>query len=102
MALIKPTQVCPEPDPIRWDICGTSLVLHQDVLHHFNGFAIVAHKAELSSGEKRHYRFIFGPAKNDAEIEQYRQRFLSPGGFEQSKTTYEAYLQSGTGGAQIY
>ncbi|WP_086931793.1 GH36-type glycosyl hydrolase domain-containing protein [Agarilytica rhodophyticola] len=43
------------------------------------------------------YRFLFGPAKDDSEIAQLREKYFAPGAFEASLQDYRAYIKEGEG-----
>ncbi|MES2824152.1 MAG: NdvB protein [Pseudomonadota bacterium] len=63
--------------------------------------AIVQYRVELAADETRDYRFVFGPAFDDAEIIRVRKKYLSASAFTQSKEEYAAYLAQGAGCLQI-
>jgi len=59
--------------------------------------AVLQYRLALNAEESRELRFIFGPAFDDAEIAQLRAKYLSADGFEQAKSEYHAYVNSGRG-----
>ena len=59
--------------------------------------AILQYRLALAPGQGEDYRFIFGPALDDAEIAARREQFLSPEGFAQAGAEYAAYLAQGRG-----
>ena len=59
--------------------------------------AALQYQVVLEDGETRCDRFLFGPARDDAEIVSLRTRYLSEAGFAQAATDYAAYLQAGHG-----
>lgn len=63
--------------------------------------AAVQYRIDLAPGEEKTYRFIFGPAFDDAEIKSMREKYLSADAFAQSAKDYAAYIQSGRGRLQI-
>lgn len=63
--------------------------------------AAVQYRAELAAGETREYRFLFGPAKDDAEIVAMRDRYLSAEGFATTARAYADYIEAGRGCLRI-
>lgn len=63
--------------------------------------ASVQYRVTLAPGETQTYRFLFGPALDDAEIARLRARYLSEAGFERTRLDYAAYVDSGRGGLRI-
>ncbi|KAH9993899.1 glycoside hydrolase family 94 protein [Xylariaceae sp. FL0662B] len=63
--------------------------------------AAVQYRAELKADEHREYRFLFGPAFDDAEIRAVRSKYLSKAGFAQSASEYAEYIKKGSGCLQI-
>lgn len=59
--------------------------------------AALQYRLTLDKGASETFRFAFGPAKDDEEITQIRQRYLSEAGFEQASLDYRAYLDGGRG-----
>jgi len=59
--------------------------------------AIVQYRIVLGVEEQRDYRFIFGPAFDDAEIIALREKYLSANAFAQAKHDYIHYLEQGRG-----
>jgi cellobionic acid phosphorylase len=56
--------------------------------------AALQYRLELAPGESSHFRFLFGPARNDAEISAMRAKYLVDGGFEYSAERYKSFLKS--------
>ncbi|MFG6413928.1 GH36-type glycosyl hydrolase domain-containing protein [Roseateles sp. DC23W] len=56
--------------------------------------ALVPHQSEC-------YRFVFGPALDDAEIATVRDTYLSEAGFARARTAYADYIASGRGCLRI-
>jgi cellobionic acid phosphorylase len=52
---------------------------------------------ELEAGESKTVRFLFGPAKDRAEIQKLRQTWLSPAGFARAEQEHALYQTSGRG-----
>ena len=63
--------------------------------------AAVQYRLELDANGGREYRFLFGPAFDDAEIREMRSRYLSKEAFAQSAREYAAYIEKGKGCLQI-
>lgn len=63
--------------------------------------ASVQYRLSLLADEARDYRFLFGPAKDDAEIFRMRTTYLSEAGFARAGLAYRSYLASGRGCLQI-
>lgn len=64
--------------------------------------ACVQYRTELAAGESQTWRFLFGPALDDAEIVTLRDTYLSEAGFERARAAYAAYVDSGQGGLRIH
>ena len=63
--------------------------------------AAVQYRLELDAGAEREFRFLFGPAFDDAEIRAMRDRYLSREAFDKSAREYAAYIEKGRGCLQI-
>ncbi len=63
--------------------------------------AILQYRLALSANEEKTYRFIFGPAFDDAEIRKLRDVYLSEAGFAKARAEYAAYVASGSGCLKI-
>ncbi len=63
--------------------------------------AVLQYRVQLPSGQGRHYRFIFGPAFDDAEITAMRDRYLGGDGFVRAVAEYAGYMAQGTGCLKI-
>ncbi|KAL7622204.1 hypothetical protein AAE478_007707 [Parahypoxylon ruwenzoriense] len=63
--------------------------------------AAVQYREELGANEQREYRFLFGPAYDDAEIRTVRNKYLSKEGFAQTARDYAEYIAKGRGCLQI-
>lgn len=59
--------------------------------------AVVQYREKLDPNDQREYRFMFGPAYDDVEIQDMRQRYLSEDAFVRSKREYESYIEKGRG-----
>jgi cellobionic acid phosphorylase len=63
--------------------------------------AVVQYRETLKADDQREYRFMFGPAYDDAEIRSMRAKYLSKTGFAQSAADYARYIEQGRGCLQI-
>ncbi|PGH05381.1 hypothetical protein AJ80_08349 [Polytolypa hystricis UAMH7299] len=63
--------------------------------------AAVQYRVELVPEEQREYRFLFGPAYDDAEIQAIRNKYLSKEAFAQAARDYAKYIEAGNGCLQI-
>lgn len=59
--------------------------------------AVVQYRLELSPNQDAEYRFLFGPALDDAEILDMKKKYLSKEAFAQATKSYEEYIERGTG-----
>ena len=59
--------------------------------------AILQYRLQLAPGQSHDFRFIFGPAFDDAEIILLRDKYLTREGFARARTNYAAYLAPGKG-----
>ncbi|MBL8278212.1 MAG: NdvB protein [Pelomonas sp.] len=63
--------------------------------------ACVQYRAALAPGASQTWRFLFGPALDDAEIARLRDTYLSEAGFARTAADYAAYVDSGRGCLRI-
>ncbi|KAF1921857.1 Six-hairpin glycosidase-like protein [Ampelomyces quisqualis] len=63
--------------------------------------AAVQYRVELNSNDSEEYRFLFGPAYDEAEILELREKYLSRSAFLQARKDYEAYILRGSGCLKI-
>jgi cellobionic acid phosphorylase len=63
--------------------------------------ACVQYRLALAPHQSEFYRFAFGPALDDAEIAELRERHLSEAGFDRARQAYAAYVDSGRGSLRI-
>ncbi|KAL2130381.1 hypothetical protein VTI74DRAFT_6543 [Chaetomium olivicolor] len=63
--------------------------------------AVVQYRISLEDGQGREYRFMFGPAYDEAEIRTMRERYLSKQVFDQTAKEYAAYMERGRGCLRI-
>jgi cellobionic acid phosphorylase len=63
--------------------------------------AVLHYPLTLAPGEQRRFRFLFGPARDDREIDALRERHLVPNGFRAARTGYREFLEGGFGALEI-
>jgi cellobionic acid phosphorylase len=63
--------------------------------------AVLQYRIELAAGESESYRFLLGPAFDDAEIIRVRDQFFPDANFAATKAQYAAYIEAGKGVLQI-
>ena len=63
--------------------------------------ACVQYRLTLQAGGAETFRFLFGPAFDDAEIAGLRSTYLSEAGFARAREAYAAYIAQGRGCLQI-
>ncbi|GAB3510697.1 GH36-type glycosyl hydrolase domain-containing protein [Pseudoxanthomonas daejeonensis] len=63
--------------------------------------AALQYRATLAADAVEEYRFVFAPARDDAEVLALRARLLSATGFAMARTDYAAYLDEGGGCLRI-
>jgi len=63
--------------------------------------AALQYRVALEPGDMQEYRFLFAPARDDADILALRERYLSPHGFTDSTAAYADYLEAGHGCLRI-
>lgn len=75
--------------------------LHNGDARYETPTASVQYRLVLEANGSREYRFLFGPALDDAEIVRMRDTYLSEAGFARAQSAYRAYIDSGRGCLQI-
>ncbi|RZJ10775.1 MAG: NdvB protein [Rubrivivax sp.] len=63
--------------------------------------ACVQYRLSLQANEAQTFRFLFGPAFDDAEVAQLRTTYLSEAGFERTRREYADYIDGGRGCLRI-
>ena len=65
--------------------------------------AIFQYRVSLEANEEKNYRFLFGPALNEAEIHEIKSRYFNANGkgFDTTSTAYKNYVAKGNGSLQI-
>ncbi|WP_394002456.1 GH36-type glycosyl hydrolase domain-containing protein [Luteimonas sp. WGS1318] len=63
--------------------------------------AALQYRVVLADGDAHEERFVFGPARDDAQIHALRANYLVPGGFEAAAAAYAEYLAGGRGCVDI-
>jgi cellobionic acid phosphorylase len=59
--------------------------------------AVLQYRLQLAPGERRRFRFLFGPARGESEIRRLRREYLEPGTFSAAREGYARYAQEGEG-----
>ena len=84
-----------DPDGIRAGTLGKGDALYETPA------AVLQYRLSLGPGERRRYRFMFGPARDDEAIAALRARYLCEGGFETARAAYRHYLAEAAGCLEI-
>ncbi|MDR7333994.1 GH36-type glycosyl hydrolase domain-containing protein [Roseateles asaccharophilus] len=63
--------------------------------------ACVQYRVSLAANGSESWRFLFGPALDDAEIATVRETYLSAAGFARTRAAYADYIASGSGCLRI-
>jgi cellobionic acid phosphorylase len=63
--------------------------------------AVLQYAVRLEPGERRRFRFLFGPARDAEEIAGLRARYLSEGGFRSAQQARDQFLGRGKGCLKI-
>lgn len=63
--------------------------------------AVLQYRLRLAPAQRREFRFIFGPAFDDAEILALRRQYFAPDGFARASARYADYLTPAQGGLRI-
>jgi len=63
--------------------------------------AILQYQVALDAGQDQTYRFLFGPASEDAEILALRTKYLHAAGFAHAASEYASYIAQGKGVLRI-
>jgi len=63
--------------------------------------AVLQYRLTLTESQSENYRFLLGPAFDDAEIAKQRERYFSDAEFAKTKAEYAAYVTEGKGVLQI-
>ena len=63
--------------------------------------ACVQYRLTLAPGQSEVQRFLFGPARDDAEIARMRDTYLGSAAFARTRADYAAYIDSGRGCLRI-
>jgi len=101
-----------DQEPVSWDAKQENFegegglhnpsALQQDLLgkgdaRYETPAAVLQYRLYLVPGQAHEFRFLFGPAFDDTEIIQLRDKYLSEKGFAAAKSDYESYVNSGRG-----
>jgi cellobionic acid phosphorylase len=63
--------------------------------------ACVQYRLALAPGQSEVYRFLFGPALDDAEIKRMREAYLGEAAFARTRAAYADYIDGGRGCLRI-
>lgn len=63
--------------------------------------AVLQYRVALAPGQALPFRFIFGPAFDETEIDTLRRRYLRGEGFDRARAEYAGYIQQGRGCLRI-
>ncbi|MBU2871129.1 NdvB protein [Colwellia sp. E2M01] len=63
--------------------------------------AVMQFKQQLLSGEEKHHQFLFGPAKDEAEIEKIKDKYLSKAKRITAEKNYQQYINQGKACLQL-
>jgi cellobionic acid phosphorylase len=80
----------------RPDAIGTGLLAGGEACYEMPA-AVLQYRIDLEAGAAQEFRFLFGPARDDAGMAALRDRYLSKTGFETALEQYRAYLDAGRG-----
>jgi len=79
------------PDAIQDSLLGNQNARYQTPV------AVMQYREIIPSGEQKSYRFLFGPAKDNAEILSLKQRYLPQDNAIRAQTDYRNYIKKGQG-----
>lgn len=116
------TYLLAEKEPIAWEVnheafegeggitapteIQNELLLKGDALYEMP-VCVFQYRLDLVPGEEQNFRFIFGPAKDEKEIEAVRKKYFidqdenGRDGFELAEIEYAEYISEGTGCIEI-
>ncbi|MEJ2384301.1 MAG: NdvB protein [Xanthomonadales bacterium] len=84
-----------DPDALREPTLGGGAAAYESPV------AVLQHRVDLPPGERRRFRFLFGPARDDAEITALRRRYLARDGIEAARAGYRTFLDTGQGALRV-
>jgi len=84
-----------DPDGVRNEQLGDNNAAYETLI------AALQYRDDFGVGQTRRYNFIFGPAKDDAEIIELRKKYLSESKFDAALTAYEEFQTAGSGCVRI-
>jgi cellobionic acid phosphorylase len=84
-----------DPDALRRTRLGCSEARYETPA------AVLQYRVELADGERVRYRFLFGPARDNAEISALRDKYFADGAFEQTTREMADYLDRGRGVLEV-
>ncbi len=62
---------------------------------------IMQYQIDLEPGSSKPYRFLFGPARTNEEVEVIKARYFNNNGFDQAREQYQKYVADGKGNITI-
>ena len=62
---------------------------------------IMQYQINLEPGSSKKYRFLFGPARTNKEVEEIKARYFNHNGFDKAREQYQKYVAGGTGNITI-
>lgn len=83
------------PDGVRTDGLGDGDAVYETPA------AVLQYRLKLAPGERREFRFLFGPARDDDQIRALRKRYLSRGAFAATAEARSREPQRGDGCLQV-
>ena len=84
-----------DPDALRQPELARGDALYESPL------AALQYQVQLAPGESISYRFLFGPARDEADVLALRHRYLCADGFDKAARETEAYHAAGQGVLQV-
>lgn len=79
------------PDGLRQELLENGAAIYETPA------AILQYRLSLAANQTEIFRFLLGPAFDDAEIADRRNLYFADGAFAQTKAAYAAYLAEGQG-----
>ncbi len=79
------------PDAVRAETLGCGSAAYEMPV------AALQYRLRLAPGESRSFRFVFGPARDHADILRLRERFLAPRTFDRTRRKVREHLERNAG-----
>ena len=80
-----------DPDALRQPALGGGAAAYETPA------AVLHYPVELAPGAQQRFRFLFGPARDDAGIAALRRRFFTGDGIATARREYKSFLDDGRG-----